>query len=277
MLVTQLISLAARLVAVGEPHADAAGRAPRARRAHASSPRLIEMRDAAGARQLMDDHVKMIRARRVAEHAQTHEDRSLLLKKHERRTPWPSTNSSSSRTSACRNGSPRRRATSAPKGSTTNSSETVQSTDGKAHAPGRQGRRDAVVREGPQVRRQLRLPLDRERRGRRTATASFTAMPIRSRRAACSCRRIRQIKTPEDLAGVPISVGYQSGSHYATIQALEQYMPLEQDQPVVQGRHAVQPHGAAARRQGAGLHAVQRAVLLRRAARLPQGDRHAPS
>ena len=29
------------------------------------------------------------------------------------------------------------------------------------------------------------------------------------------------IKTPADLAGVPISVGYQSGSHYATIQALE--------------------------------------------------------
>ena len=37
-----------------------------------------------------------------------------------------------------------------------------------------------------------------------------------------------KIKTPEDLAGVPISVGYQSGSHYATIQALEQYMPLDQ-------------------------------------------------
>ena len=33
------------------------------------------------------------------------------------------------------------------------------------------------------------------------------------------------IQKPEDLAGVPISVGYQSGSHYATIQALEQYMP----------------------------------------------------
>jgi GntR family transcriptional repressor for pyruvate dehydrogenase complex len=30
---------------------------------------LIEMRDPAGARRLMDDHVKMIRARRVAEHA----------------------------------------------------------------------------------------------------------------------------------------------------------------------------------------------------------------
>ncbi len=33
-----------------------------------------------------------------------------------------------------------------------------------------------------------------------------------------------KIKTPEDLKGVPISVGVQSGSHYATIQALEQYM-----------------------------------------------------
>ncbi|HYM02436.1 MAG TPA: hypothetical protein VET85_05770 [Stellaceae bacterium] len=33
------------------------------------------------------------------------------------------------------------------------------------------------------------------------------------------------IQTPADLAGVPISVGYQSGSHYATIQALEQYFP----------------------------------------------------
>ena len=29
---------------------------------------------------------------------------------------------------------------------------------------------------------------------------------------------------PADLAGVPISVGYQSGSHYSTIQALEQYL-----------------------------------------------------
>jgi hypothetical protein len=34
-----------------------------------------------------------------------------------------------------------------------------------------------------------------------------------------------ELRTPDDLAGVPISVGYQSGSHYATIQALEQYLP----------------------------------------------------
>lgn len=36
-----------------------------------------------------------------------------------------------------------------------------------------------------------------------------------------------KVKTPADLAGVPISVGYQSGSHYATVQALEQYMPAD--------------------------------------------------
>jgi len=35
------------------------------------------------------------------------------------------------------------------------------------------------------------------------------------------------VKTPADLAGVPISVGYQSGSHYATVQALEQYLPAD--------------------------------------------------
>lgn len=35
------------------------------------------------------------------------------------------------------------------------------------------------------------------------------------------------VKTPADLADVPISVGYQSGSHYSSIQALEQYLPRE--------------------------------------------------
>ena len=34
-----------------------------------------------------------------------------------------------------------------------------------------------------------------------------------------------KVRTPADLAHVPISVGFQSGSHYSTIQALEQYMP----------------------------------------------------
>src|SRR5216110_914542 len=34
------------------------------------------------------------------------------------------------------------------------------------------------------------------------------------------------IRDPADLRGVPISVGHQSGSHYSTLQALEQYLPL---------------------------------------------------
>jgi hypothetical protein len=35
------------------------------------------------------------------------------------------------------------------------------------------------------------------------------------------------VRDPADLAGVPISVGWQSGSHYSTIQALETYLPAE--------------------------------------------------
>ncbi len=33
------------------------------------------------------------------------------------------------------------------------------------------------------------------------------------------------IRHPADLANVPISVGYQSGSHYSSVQSLEQYLP----------------------------------------------------
>ena len=36
------------------------------------------------------------------------------------------------------------------------------------------------------------------------------------------------IREPKDLAGVPISVGYQSGSHYSTIQALETYLETDE-------------------------------------------------
>lgn len=36
------------------------------------------------------------------------------------------------------------------------------------------------------------------------------------------------IKRPEDLANVPISVGYQSGSHYSTIQSLEPFLSLDE-------------------------------------------------
>ena len=37
-----------------------------------------------------------------------------------------------------------------------------------------------------------------------------------------------KVRSPGDLAGVPISVGYQSGSHYATVQGLEPYLKADQ-------------------------------------------------
>src|SRR6201999_129298 len=67
VLVTQLISLQH----VSWPSENRTLTPPVARRilaVHRELTGLIEMRDAAGARHLMDDHVKMIRARRVAEH-----------------------------------------------------------------------------------------------------------------------------------------------------------------------------------------------------------------
>ncbi|HTM04083.1 MAG TPA: hypothetical protein VL173_11305 [Vicinamibacterales bacterium] len=36
------------------------------------------------------------------------------------------------------------------------------------------------------------------------------------------------IRKPEDLAGVPIAVGYQSGSHYSTIEALDMFLKPDQ-------------------------------------------------
>ena len=106
--------------------------ARRVNEVHRELLNLIEMRDPTGARHLMGDHVKMIRARRVAE--QSHPPRArgrnaddgirLLLKLEiKRRTPWPRTSSSSSRTSGCRSGSRRKRATSRTKGSTTRSAK----------------------------------------------------------------------------------------------------------------------------------------------------------
>jgi len=38
------------------------------------------------------------------------------------------------------------------------------------------------------------------------------------------------VRSPKDLAGIDIHVGYQSGSHYTTIQALEPYLDSEQIQ-----------------------------------------------
>src|SRR5271165_3859222 len=53
---------------------------------------------------------------------------------------------------------------------------------------------------------------------RRTDTASSMRTLIPSPRREFSCRAIRRFSSR------PIWVGYQSGSHYSTIQALEQYL-----------------------------------------------------
>jgi GntR family transcriptional repressor for pyruvate dehydrogenase complex len=67
VLVVQLLSLAH----ISWPRHNATATAKLARKildVHAELTDLIEKRDATGARDLMDDHVNMIRARRVAEH-----------------------------------------------------------------------------------------------------------------------------------------------------------------------------------------------------------------
>jgi NitT/TauT family transport system substrate-binding protein len=43
------------------------------------------------------------------------------------------------------------------------------------------------------------------------------------------------IRRPEDLAGVPIGVGYHSGSHFATLQALEAVLPSDEVKLTFQG------------------------------------------
>src|SRR4051812_15145500 len=60
----------------------------------------------------------------------------------------------------------------------------------------------------------------------RSGTGSSIRMPIPVAPAAVFVPTESDIEHPAQLAGVPISVGYQSDSHYATIQALEWYVPL---------------------------------------------------
>jgi GntR family transcriptional repressor for pyruvate dehydrogenase complex len=69
VLVVQLISLQ-HVSWPAENHTLTPAVARRVLDVHKQLTALIAMRDGAGARRLMDDHVKMIRARRVAEHAE---------------------------------------------------------------------------------------------------------------------------------------------------------------------------------------------------------------
>ena len=61
-----------------------------------------------------------------------------------------------------------------------------------------------------------------ERSGRLVATA-YSVAPC-----AIVVPPESPIRRPEDLAGVPIGVGYHSGSHFATVQALEAVLPPDE-------------------------------------------------
>ena len=152
--------------------------------------------------------------------------------------------------------------------------ELVKSTDGAHPLQGRQGRRHAVAREAaasPTSRCACHWTVDvaaSKGHGKLYGDV-YSVSP-----AGVFVPTDSPVQKPEDLAGVPISVGYQSGSHYSTIQALEQYMPLDKINLTFADGMLFDRHGPAARRQDTGLRAVLRAVLFRRAARLPQDHRH---
>ena len=152
--------------------------------------------------------------------------------------------------------------------------ELVRATGGQNPRQGRQGRRLPVAGGRPQVEREPAPAIGRSMSRPRTATAACTPTFTRWRRPGIFVPPNSPIKTPADLAGVPISVGYQSGSHYATVQALEAYLKpdgikLNYADGMLFARMEKLIDGT-----GAGGESVQRPLLLRRATRLPQDYRH---
>ena len=159
---------------------------------HRELAALIEMRDAAGARRLMDDHVKMIRARRVAE--QRPSPITAAEQQNRGRTPWTSCEPEIHHPAALPAAGMGRRGEGLLHGRRARlripGDRAVDRRQGAR--PGRQGRRDADLREGPHLRHQLRLPLDRQRRGREGPRQALRRRLFGVAGAASSCRRIRR-------------------------------------------------------------------------------------
>ena len=129
------------------------------------------------------------------------------------------------------------------------------------------------LRARPRSRCELRLPLDGRRcgiegQGPALCRRLFGGAVGRLRAGRLADQEARGSRRRADLGRLPVRQPLLDHPGARTLSA------GRQDQPVVRRRHAVQAHGAADRRQGAGLVAVQRALLLRRAARLPQDHRH---
>ena len=71
-----------------------------------------------------------------------------------------------------------------------------------------------------------------------------------------------QIKKPRDLAQVPVTVGYHSGSHFSTLQNLEKFLKSRRDQAAF-CRFAFGSAGAAGRSESSGCEPLWGALLRR--------------
>ena len=151
--------------------------------------------------------------------------------------------------------------------------EALGSAEGKDHQLGNKVGAYPDLRKGSRLRHRLRLPLDRQCLGFRRPRQTLRRCVFRfARRNFCSAG-FADSRAPQ-LAGVPISVGYQSGSHYSAIQALEQYLkPADIRLSFADGLLFSRMELLIDRKVPAASR-VQRSLLFPRAARLPQNHRH---
>ena len=249
---------------------------------HKELAALIEMRDGAGARRLMDDHVKMIAARRVAEHRDKAAARNATAA--ESRKPTSSTETTTRGEHMAKEKfiiEPHFRLqewVAEEKGYFKDEGldyifhELIKSTDGAHHYKGdkvgamqsfEHGRTSDVS-----CACHWTVGVAASKGKGRLYGDVYSVSP-----AGVFVPKDSPVQKPEDLAGVPIAVGYQSGSHYSTIQALEQYMPADKI-------NLTFADGMLFHRLDQLLDGKAQAstlfcgpVLLRRAARLPQDHR----
>ena len=139
--------------------------------------------------------------------------------------------------------------------------------------PRRPDGRLPVARGGPGGRRELRLPLDR--RGRRVRRPR-QALPGRLLGGAGGDLRAGRLAGAEPrAAGGGPDLGRLSVREPLLHDPGARTVPPRRPAPaLLQRRHALPPHGAPHRGPVAGGRPVQRPVLLRRAARLPEDHRH---
>ena len=146
----------------------------------------------------------------------------------------------------------------------------------RASLQGRQGRRHAALRARPHLGRELRLPLDGRRRrlegqGPALCRRLFGRAVRRVRAGGFAGQEAGGPRRRADRGRLPVGQPLFDHPGARAVHA------ARQDQSHVRGRHAVPSARPAHRRQGAGLRAVLRALLLRRAARLPQRSSTRPS